>query len=171
MAYAALSTIQTIATGQPFTAATLQQANDNDEFLIDPPACSIMESTAQSLADNTATTLTSNEENFDNDSMHSTATNTTRITAQTAGRYVFFATVSFAANATGHRVLRLLVNNTTSYDLQVVNSSTAATPIVLSGSKTLVLAASSYVECVAAQNSGGALNVTLLDLTAVYITR
>lgn len=169
--YAALSTIQTIAAGEVFTAATLQQANDNGEFLIDPPACSIFDSTAQSLADNTSTAMTSNEENFDNDSMHSTASNTSRITIQTAGRYMFWATLSFAANSTGHRVLRLLVNNTTTYDLQVINSGTAATPIVLSGSKSLVLAASDYVECIGAQNSGGALNVTFLDLTAVFITR
>ena len=50
MGYAALSTIQTIATGQVFTAATLQQANDNDEFLVDPPACSVYLSTTQTVA-------------------------------------------------------------------------------------------------------------------------
>jgi hypothetical protein len=171
MAYAALTTLMSIAAGEVLTAAVVQQINDNGEAHEDPAACSIFDSTAQSLPDNTSTAMTSNEENFDNDSMHSTATNTSRITIQTAGRYLFWATLSFAANSTGHRVLRLLVNNTTTYDLQVLNSGTAATPIVLSGSKALVLAAADYVECIGAQNSGGALNVTFLDLTATRITR
>ncbi len=170
MAYAALSTIQTIATGQVFTAATLQQANDNDEFLINPPACSIKETTAQPVADSTATALTSDEENFDNDSMHSTTTNTSRITIQTAGRYLLYAVVSFASDLDGQRVLDFRVNGTTAYE--VFRANTGGTGVIVATAvKTLVLSAADYVEIRASHNAGNALDVTLVEFAAIFITR
>lgn len=171
MAYAALSTIQTIATGQVFTAATLQQANDNDEFLVDPPACSIKETTAQSLTNSTATALTSDEENFDNNAMHSTVSNTTRITCQTAGRYLCVASVAFAANATSNRQVEFYKNGAAVGGGALVASSgsTNSTGVVLV--QMLVLAAADYVECVATQRSGGALNATLSEFALYYMTR
>lgn len=170
MAYAALTTIQTIATGQPFLAATLQQTNDNGEFLIDPPSCSIKETTPQSIATATDTALTADEENYDNDSMHSTATNTSRVTVQTAGRYLAAGTVEFASNSTGGRRFGFRVNGTTSYSLvSGPTSSTAA--MVLSGSRTFILAAGDYLEVMASQSSGGNLDVTLLDFSVLFITR
>jgi hypothetical protein len=170
VAYAALSTIQTIATGQPFLAATLQQANDSLEFLIDPPACSLKESSTQSIADSTYVALTSNEENFDNDSMHSTVSNTSRITIQTAGRYLITATVYFTVNSTGARVLRLVTNGTSSTDMVAVGAS-AGGPTILPFAKPLVLSAGDYVEVHASQNSGGALDVQMVDFSAYFLTR
>lgn len=170
MAYAALSTIQTIATGQPFLAATLQQANDNGEFLVDPPACSIKETTPQSVATASDTVLTSDEENFDNDAMHSTVSNTSRVTIQTGGRYLLAGTVSFAANATGNRVVRFLVNGTTQHAMATLPGFAGA-DLYVSFTKPLVLAASDYVEVQVQQTSGGNLNVNLRDFTAIFITR
>ncbi len=171
MAYAALSTIQTIAAGQVFTAATLQQINDNGEFLIDPPACSIKETTAQAVTSGaTGEALTSDEENYDNDSMHSTASNTTRITIQTAGRYNLIARVGFDTNATGARSIFVKVNGTTSYVLMQIGAPTTG-GLILTGVINLVLSASDYVECWASQTSGGDLNVTLYEFAALFITR
>ena len=148
MSYQALTALMTIAAGEVLTAAVVQQINDNGEFLIDPPACSIKETTAQSLADNTSTAMTSNEENFDNDSMHSTVTNTSRITIQTAGRYLISATVAFAANTVGVRYIAFRVNGTTYYDFaQVDATQTLGTEI--SGMRPVVLAAAAYVEIIA----------------------
>ena len=86
------------------------QVRDNLEFLIDPPACSVFNTVAQSLATGSATVLDANSENFDNDAMHSNVTNNSRITVQTAGRYLFYTRVEFAANATGVREIRFNKN-------------------------------------------------------------
>lgn len=170
MAYAALSTIQTIAAGEVFTAATLQQANDDLEFLIDPPACSIKETTAQSTTTGTPVALTSDEENFDNDSMHSTSSLTSRITVQTAGRYLVSGTVLFDANATGARQAYVKVNGTTDYDLGLLPAPSSGS-MILTGVRAIVCAASDYLELYVSQTSGGNLNVTMREFAALFITR
>ncbi|MFZ5863024.1 MAG: hypothetical protein ACOYXR_09320 [Nitrospirota bacterium] len=169
MAYAALSTIQTIAAGEVFTAATLQQANDNGEFLIDPPACSIKETTAQSIANTTAVALTADEENYDNDSMHSGTDS--KVYAQTAGRYLLIATVAYAANATGERGVIFRVDGTTSYNSLVIPTRGAGSTTYVTGVRTLVFTAGQYVECMGYQNSGGALNTNLNEFAVLFLTR
>lgn len=58
------------------------------DFLANPPACRVFNNANQSVTDATETTVTFNSERFDTDSMHSTVTNTGRITFNTAGLYV-----------------------------------------------------------------------------------
>ena len=171
MAYADLATIQTIATGEVFTAATLQQARDNEEFLIDPPACSVSASTAQSVNNNTLTALTADTETFDNDSMHSTATNTDRITIQTAGRYLLAATIQFAADTDGDRNFDFQVNGTTAYGMMRVDAVTTGNTTVLSGLRPIVFEEADYVKCRVIHLAGAALNVQLLDFSAYFMTR
>lgn len=171
MAYVDIATLQTIAAGQPLSAATVQQIRDNEEFLIDPPACSVYNNAAQSVADNTGTDLTANSENFDNNSMHSTSSNTARITAQTAGRYLVFAQVVFAADADGRRALLFRVNNTTNYDVQAIPSVGAVNSMAVSGVRALTLAAGDYVTCRVVHTAGAALDVTLSEFAAMFRTR
>ena len=153
------------------TAALMTQARNNDEFLIDPPACSVFNSAAVSVATGTSSTaLTANSEQFDNNAMHSTATNTSRITIQTAGRYLFVATVAFAANATGNRRLAFRVNGSTVYESTLVGG-TATNSIVLTAPRMLTLAAADYVEALIWQTSGGNLDVTLHEFACTFITR
>jgi len=168
--YVDLNTIHNPATGTVPPAAWGDQTRDNFEFLIDPPACSVKGSSAQSINNGTTTSLNAGTETFDNDSMHSTVTNTSRITIQTAGRYLVFALVRYAANVTNARTLGLLVNATTNHDLTNVDAASTGDTF-LSGSKSFVFSVGDFVECRATQYSGGALNVTLEDFTAVFITR
>ena len=59
------------------------------------PACRLTRSsTAQTFARNAFTAVTFDSEAFDTDSMHSTASNTSRITINTPGVYAFNAAVS-----------------------------------------------------------------------------
>lgn len=104
------------------------------------------------------TALTFDSERWDTDGMHSTSSNTGRITATRAGQYIITAHVRFAANGTGARSLLIRLNGTTF----IAN---AFYPAVAGGDNTDVsvatlyqLAASDYVEVVAYQSSGGALN-------------
>lgn len=173
MPYVDLNTIHNPATGTVAPASWGDQVRDNDEFLIDPPAVSIKESTAQSITNVTDTALTSDEENYDNNGMHSTVSNTTRLTAQTAGRYLVWGQVQWAGNTGGfYRQMFFRVNGTTQY---LVSLSPAIGDVSVglqqSGSRTIVLAVTDYVELMVRHNAGGALNCTMGEFGALFLTR
>lgn len=170
MAYVDIATLQTIATGQPFQAATLQQIRDNQEFFVDPPACSVYASSAQSVSNNSLTGLTADSENYDNDSMHSTSSNPQRITIQTAGRYLVSATVSFALNSSGIRFVEFFVNDSTRHFGQTIVPSTSD-GMQVTATRTLVLNVGDYVSVRVRQTSGGSLVVELLEFVALFQTR
>jgi hypothetical protein len=104
--------------------------------------------------------------------MHSTVTNTSRITIQTAGRYLVCCNVYYAANATGTRFVDVLKNGTTAPAGSGLRISTASSGTAnLFFASTLVLVVGDYIECRVHQNSGGALNCNLVEFTALYLTR
>lgn len=171
MAYADLSTIQATDPGDPLTAAWCDQARDNGEFFVDPPACSVFGSSAQSVPDSSPTPLTANSESFDNDSMHSTVTNTSRLTMQTAGRYLCVATATFAADVDGFRRLTFRVDGTTSHTAVTAPVSSGSVNAGITGVRALVLNAGQYVEVLATHSAGAALDVTLVEFFAMFLTR
>lgn len=171
MAYVDLATIQDTDPGDILTAAWCDQVRDNEEFLIDPPSCAVYASSSQSVSDNTPTALTANTERFDNDAMHSTSSNTSRITIQTAGRYTLSTVVRFAANATGIRLVEFYVNATDRHFVGQHISASGVSTTIISGSQPLTFAASDYVEVRANQTSGGSLDIDLLSFSAKLITR
>jgi hypothetical protein len=126
------------------------------------PFCRAYNSAAILVATATSTALTFNSERFDNAGMHSTVSNTSRITvpAGGAGQYLFGGSVAFAGNATGQRVIEIMVNGTTLI--------TRKTALGLSadecGMETVTMypmAVGDYVELRVYQNSGGNLNVVV----------
>lgn len=173
MSYVDLNGVHNPATGTAAPATWGDQIRDNFEFLIDPPACSVSHSTTQTLTNNTTTSLSADTELFDNDSMHSTVTNNSRITIQTAGRYLLIITLSYANGTLGSRAAQFRVNGTTSYNGQFL----ATTPspnthtLEMNATRTLVFAAGDYVEARAYQDNGGNLSVQLLEFAATYLTR
>ena len=102
--------------------------------------------------------LTFDSERFDTGDFHSTSSNTGRLTAPTAGLYLMGACVQFAANATGLRALLLRLNGSTFIVRELIDIDSATTH-GLAVSTTYQLAAGDYVEAIAFQTSGGALNV------------
>lgn len=160
------------STGAVAPAAWGDIIRDDLEFLIDPPSCSVFNSAAQTLTTNVLTILTANSENFDNDAMHSTVTNTSRITCQTAGRYLFIANVTFVANATGGRLLDFVVNGVglTGSGMQF-QSPGSGSAINLTYARMITLAVSDYVETRVRQISGGNLDCTLVEFGATFMTR
>ena len=62
------------------------------------------------VLDDTIHTINFDLEEYDTDGMHSTSTNTSRLTVQTAGKYLVWATVFWQSNATGYRATRLVKN-------------------------------------------------------------
>lgn len=173
MAYADLSTIQTTDPGDPLTAAWCDQVRDNEEFLIDPPACSVSHSTNQTVSNNTRTAMLADTELFDNDSMHSTASQTSRITCQTPGRYLICATVRTGTNQTGHREVQIWVNGVgTGDDYNIGRHDCAGdTSTVISGSRAVVLGAGDYIECTLEHNAGVDITTALEEFAAYFMTR
>jgi hypothetical protein len=167
------NTVHNPATGTVAPAAWGDTIRDDLEFLIDPPAVSFLESTAQSISNVTSTVMTGNEETFDTDGMHSNVTDTSRITCQTAGRYDCNATLRFAGSTGGtYRQIIFRVNGTTSYPMNTVAPvNDAAVETIVSANKKFVLAAGDYVEVLARHNAGGAINCNLDEFAATYITR
>ncbi|MHB9144732.1 MAG: hypothetical protein ACYC5Y_05275 [Symbiobacteriia bacterium] len=116
---------------------------------------------AQSIANNAWTELTFNLESWDTDAIHDTVANNTRLTCQTAGKYLITGNVEFAANAAGDRRLAIRLGGALGSYIaeQSANAvGTAGVPSVLSISTIYDLAAGAYVELMAYQGSGGALN-------------
>lgn len=172
MPYVDINTVQSYNPGDILTGAALQQIRNNGEFFIDPPACSVYNSVVQSTGDAAVVALSANSENYDNDSMHSTSTNNSRITAMTAGRYLVTFVVSFTANANGWRFVEVIKNGATV--TRMTSSRPEATGTLatqLSGALTLVLSAGDYIQCRSYQNSGGALDVSLNEFAAMFMTR
>jgi hypothetical protein len=119
-------------------------------------------SAAQSVPDATATALTFDSEDFDAGSMHSTSVNTSRITipASKGGVYLILGGAGFAPSATGYRQLDIKKNGATTLTTITVPSNTGGSPTgVFQVHFIVTLAAGDYVELIATQNSGGALNV------------
>lgn len=119
-------------------------------------------SAALSIPNATDTVLTFNGERYDTDpngEIHSTASNTSRLTCRTAGKYLVAASVAFAANATGSRFLRLLVNGSIYIAIVSSHGNSAALDTLLIAAAFYDLAAGDYVEADVHQTSGGALNV------------
>lgn len=171
MAYLDVATIQTTDPGDPLTAAWCDQVRDNQEFLVDPPVCSVYASAAQTIATNTSTALTADSENYDNDSMHSTVTNTSRITTQTAGRYLFTATAQFQSDPDGIRALRFKANGTTDYTGFTGEIGNTGNTMAITAVRTIVCSAGDYVEAITQHIAGNDLDVTLVEFVAVYLTR
>ena len=109
-----------------------------------------------------ALALTFNSEQYDfdpNGAIHDTGSNTSRLTVRTAGFYLVGATVDFGSSAAGYRSLTLRVNGTTNIAADARPALADAAFLTISIATVYQFAASDYVEVLALQTSGGALNV------------
>lgn len=116
-------------------------------------------SAAISVANATLITLTLNSERWDSDTIHSTSTNTSRLTCNTAGKYLITANVAYDINATGYRVTRILLNGVTEIarDMRMPVTASDYTACIVTTIQDLTV--TDYIEVQAYQTSGGALNV------------
>lgn len=129
------------------------------------PACKLRKSVAQSIPNATWTSITWDTEDFDQGGLHSTASNTERITIPTGGdgTYLVIGQIRIAVNATGFRSVRILKNGVASNSFFCYSSIEAN---VVDADVTIIkfigfgkLVAGDYIEIQVYQNSGGALNV------------
>lgn len=171
MAYADLQTIHNPSAGGIPPASWGDQIRDNLEFLIDPPACSVYRNAVQVVSTSSSEVLLANSEIFDNASMHSTSSNTGRITMTTAGRYLLFGRVRFEADADGHRRVDIRKNGTTSTTLFNLPANSAVSDVVITFSTAVVAALSDYWEVIVVHTAGNDIDVTLEEWGATFLTR
>lgn len=125
-------------------------------------AAKVTHNANQSIATGTLTALSFNSEMIDTNSLHSTITNTSRITVFPGGAGLWHVgySVRWATNGTGYRVATVLKNGSTStYYAYSLLPGTSAGPITQTGSDIIRLLDNDYVEVRVEQTSGGALNV------------
>lgn len=159
----AVPTTRTWTASEVVTAANMNlYLRDVDNFLLARPICQARQATLQSIANTTWTSYTCDAEDVDSSGMHSTSSNTSRLTAVYPGWYLAFGGLSWAVNATGQRGTRFAVNGTASNGSGIFLSTTAATGAYYPDRGFLVyLNVSDYLEGQGWQNSGGNLNTAV----------
>jgi hypothetical protein len=150
-----------------FNTAMISDAGSNNNFfgdlIVDHPTCRVFNSTAIAVSSGvvTPTVLTFNSERFDTDGIHSTASNTSRLTCNTPGVYSIFANVLFDASGAGTvRIAQVRLNGTTLIgEMRLGPVSGGALGTSVAFNTPYKLAIGDYVELIVYQDSGGSLNV------------
>lgn len=160
----AYTTPRTYVAGEIHTAAHHNTyERDNIAWLAtDSPACRAYHNTSQSITTSgTEQAVVLNSERFDNASVHSTSSNTDRMTVPTGGggKYLFVASWSWTSSAAGnYRQARAKLNGTTVLArMSLQPSGTHGSEGVITTS--YALSAADYVSLYVVQDSGGALNL------------
>lgn len=146
---------------------TLKRRNGTDTGWVDVGAsgssptfsgAQVIGNGTQSLTNNTDTAIDfDGTEDYDTDAYHDAGT-PTRLTVPSTGYYAFGGSLEFAANTTGYRDIKIRVNGTSvKFRTKAPAAQSGGHPMTISGQ--LALTAGDYIEFVAAQTSGGALNV------------
>ncbi len=107
--------------------------------------------------------LTFDSELWDLDGMHSTGSNTERLTATIAGKYTFSGSAYIAGNANGVRAIRIIkttLAGAASYYGYAETNPVTGDVTAMSTSAILDLAVGDYVSLQFFQNSGGTLAIT-----------
>ena len=167
MGYVDLNTIHNPTAGVVAPSSWGDQVRDDLEFLVNPPQVSAFHSTTQNASNGVALDCLLDSENYDTEAMHSTSTNTERLTCVTAGKFWIWTVIVWGdSNSTGKRTVRFKVNGSTTH---LVVAAPAYTFLVQSGGMTLTLAVNDYVEIQVEQNSGGTRPVTPQEFGARYV--
>jgi hypothetical protein len=153
----------TFTAGTVLTAAQLNSnLRDPINFIITPPLLICRQAVAtQPLTNGVWTPINMDAEDIDRDGMHSTVTNPSRATAQTAGYYDVCGIVSIASNATGARAAKLSINTV---DVPGRAASGMAAGALISAPEitgTLFLNVGDFVETRGNQVSGTTLNTSI----------
>ena len=164
--------------GEIETGAYLNSAITNlGNFMLGKPILQMNQTVAQSIPNTTWTAITFTAEVIDRDNAHSTTVNTSRLTAQTAGWYFISGRVQFAANATGQRLSGWTINGTQISTNRYPTITIASIPATaLADSRLIYLSVNDYLELVAYQDSGGALNTQIASptescgVTAIWVS-
>ncbi len=126
-------------------------------------ACRVFHDANQSILSGVQTVLAFNSERFDTDAMHDNVTNNSRITINTAGKYIVACQIRWAVAATADmRLLTITLNGVTTIANLPTGIEVYSNVIQYAQALTTMhdFAAGDFLEAEVLQDSGGALNVT-----------
>lgn len=132
---------------------------DNLNALMDVPRCRVYRSSTQSVASATYTEILWNAERYDTASLHSTVSNTGRITAPIAGVYEFVCHLQIDAVTAGTDSLIELRKNGVSPGIARDRRCSTGWPQRMHVATHIYLAAGDYVTAHVYQASGSSKNV------------
>jgi hypothetical protein len=158
------------AGGKASAAAFDAGVKDLFNFLLAPPRCSVWNSTGQLITPAaTPTVVLYDSEVDDTDSMHSTSSNTGRITFNTAGRYELNIFNSTSSNALTQYNVQVRLNGVTSVrtnQFGTPGGSQRQTTISLSR----VFAVADYIEVLVTTNAIHTMEASGLYCTGIQAT-
>lgn len=171
MTYVDPDSVHTPATGQVVPAFWGAVVRDDLEYLVNGPFFigNSTFSAVESVSNGVSHVMDITVEQFDSDGMHSSITNTDRVTIQTDGKYLILVNIWWAADSTGVRSSRLRVNGDTVYVGEQHDADTV--DVVTSSLFELDLTASDYVEPIGLHNQGTNINAYLLLFVVLWVSR
>ena len=149
--------------------SVLSTTVDGAVWMVPPSACAYA-SSALAVANSTWTSLALDTERWDTGGIHSTTTNTSRMTIVTAGVYQVNGWVDFALNTTGMRGIGLRVGGSTYLATDYRNAVSTVSGTAATVNMLWKFAAGEYVELVAYQSSGGSLNASASELSVSWVS-
>lgn len=154
--------VAVVGTGGVVPSTWCQTVAANIQTLSRMPGCVVRRSTTQSIGNNSLTAVQFSAADLrDTDNYHNTVTNNSRMTVPTGlgGWYQVTATISWATNATGRRIIAWRINgSTTGIGIVVPASPSGGTGCNLVDE--IELAAGDYVEVLGLQQSGANLDIS-----------
>jgi hypothetical protein len=162
-----VSTVPTTLVAVAGAVLTASQWNTNSagpiNWLLAPAICQARQAVIQSIPNGTSTDVTFDSEDVDSTGMHSTSSNTGRITAVYPGWYQISGGTSWAANATGLRATNYAVNAVVvSGSGTMLTATTAgATTRVVTRTMLVFLNVGDFITLQSFQTSGGGLNTAV----------
>lgn len=173
MAYVDLGTIHEPAPDEAPPAEWGGQTRDNFEALANPPRCKLTRNSPQSLPNSTATIVLFNDEVYDVGGLHSTSSNTGRVTvpAGWAGLWEFKFTGMYDSNATtGIRGFRIRKNGSfllVNVDVNATASGGTSQAIAVEEE----MAEGDYVEVELRQSSGATVDLLQNSYSPIFTAR
>lgn len=126
---------------------------------------------AVSIGITTPTALAYDSEDYDSDGYHDNASNNTRITIPTGlgGKYLLVASVEFAVDTAGTRLVRIRKGGSTTLTSIQIPAATAGYATIVHLSTVTQLDATNYVEVVVEHNASGSLFIGSQEFSASYL--
>ncbi len=133
------------------------------------PAVRATNSSSEDIASGARTSLTFDTNDYDNSGMHSTSTNTTRLTAPISGIYEISGDVFWTISSTGSRAVFIVKNGSVFVAVSQIPVNSASEDTGQEVSTQVNLNAGDYVELTVQQDSGSIQDVSRqIDMSPIF---
>lgn len=172
MANAPVPSPRTFNVAEYETAAYLNSVRDALNFLLNPPAATLVQiTTATVLGTGAWTAIGMDSSTFDNYGGHSNTTNNSRYTIQAAGKYLVSGAVAYVGNGTGSRGTKAEKNGAVVQGPYSLHTATTTRAMSESTSGFIIpCVVGDYLELYGFQDTGGNLSTTITTDQASFFT-